>query len=198
MFTGIVEEIGKIKTIIRKGKARIFTIASKKLLSEIKIGDSVAVNGVCLTVFDKSNQHFKVEAVEETIKKTNLGNLKSGDFVNLELSLKLGERLGGHIVLGHVDTTGIVKSVKKLENSWIFEIEFPKGFEKYVIPKGSIAVEGISLTIVEVDQNRFTVSIIPYTWENTNLRFKRVGDAVNLEFDFFGKYVENFLKHWRR
>ncbi|MDW8109642.1 MAG: riboflavin synthase [Candidatus Kryptonium sp.] len=198
MFTGIVEEIGKIKAIVRRGKARIFTIASKKLLKEIKIGDSVAVNGVCLTVFDKSNEHFKVEAVEETIGKTNLGNLKIGDAVNLELSLKLGERLGGHIVLGHVDTTGTIKSIKKLENSWIFEIEFPSEFEKYTIPKGSIAVEGISLTIVEANQNRFTVSIIPYTWENTNLKFKKIGDIVNLEFDFLGKYVENFLKQWRK
>jgi len=114
--------------------------------------------------------------------------------VNLELSLKLEERLGGHIVLGHVDTTGTIKSIKKLKNSWIFEIEFPEKFGRYIISEGSIAVDGISLTVAELDANRFKVSIIPFTWENTNLKFRKVGDRVNLEFDFFGKYVERFLK----
>ncbi len=194
MFTGIIEEIGKVKSISQKGKARILTITSKKLLSEIKIGDSVSVNGVCLTAFEKLNDSFKVEAVEETIKKTNLGDLKVGDFVNLELALKIGERLGGHIVQGHVDTTGIIESIKKLQNSWIFEIKFPPEFRKYLIPTGSIAVDGISLTVADVNRDRFKVSIIPFTWENTNIKFKKVGDRVNLEFDFWGKYVENFLK----
>ncbi|CUS97747.1 riboflavin synthase, partial [Candidatus Kryptonium thompsonii] len=153
-----------------------------------------AINGVCLTVFERQTDRFKVEAVEETIKKTNLGDLKTGDLVNLELSLKLEERLGGHIVLGHVDTTGTIKSIKKLKNSWIFEIEFPEKFGRYIISEGSIAVDGISLTVAELDANRFKVSIIPFTWENTNLKFRKVGDRVNLEFDFFGKYVERFLK----
>lgn len=198
MFTGIVEEVGRVKLIIPKGKAKVFAISSKKLLGDVKIGDSVAVNGVCLTVFEKLNDHFKVEAVEETIKKTNLGSLKTGDRVNLELSLKLGERLGGHIVLGHVDTTGLIENIIKLQNSWVFEIKFPSEFEKYVIPKGAISVDGISLTIADVNDDKFKVSIIPFTWENTNLRFKKTGDRVNLEFDFFGKYVENFLKQWRR
>lgn len=197
MFTGIIEEVGKVKSVVQKGKARVFAISSEKLLNDIKIGDSVAVNGVCLTVFEKLNEYFKVEAVEETIKKTNLGNLKTGDRVNLELSLKLGDRLGGHIVLGHVDTTGVIENILKLKNSWIFEIKFPNEFRKYIIPKGSIAVDGISLTIAEVDDNKFKVSIIPFTWENTNLKFKRSGDRVNLEFDFFGKYIESFLKQWR-
>jgi len=194
MFTGIIEEVGKVKSVVQKGKARVFAISSEKLLNDIKIGDSVAVNGVCLTVFEKLNEYFKVEAVEETIKKTNLGNLKTGDRVNLELSLKLGDRLGGHIVLGHVDTTGVIENILKLKNSWIFEIKFPIEFRKYIIPKGSIAVDGISLTIAEVDDGKFKVSIIPFTWENTNLKFKRSGDRVNLEFDFFGKYIESFLK----
>ena len=197
MFTGIIEEVGKVKSVVQKGKARVFAISSEKLLNDIKIGDSVAVNGVCLTVFEKLNEYFKVEAVEETIKKTNLGNLKTGDRVNLELSLKLGDRLGGHIVLGHVDTTGVIENILKLKNSWIFEIKFPIEFRKYIIPKGSIAVDGISLTIAEVDDGKFKVSIIPFTWENTNLKFKRSGDRVNLEFDFFGKYIESFLKQWR-
>lgn len=197
MFTGIIEEVGKVKSVVQKGKARVFAISSEKLLNDIKIGDSVAVNGVCLTVFEKLNEYFKVEAVEETIKKTNLGNLKTGDRVNLELSLKLGDRLGGHIVLGHVDTTGVIENILKLKNSWIFEIKFPIEFRKYIIPKGSIAVDGISLTIAEVDDSKFKVSIIPFTWENTNLKFKRSGDRVNLEFDFFGKYIESFLKQWR-
>ncbi|CUT03391.1 riboflavin synthase [Candidatus Kryptobacter tengchongensis] len=197
MFTGIIEEVGKVKSVVQKGKARVFAISSEKLLNDIKIGDSVAVNGVCLTVFEKLNEYFKVEAVEETIKKTNLGNLKTGDRVNLELSLKLGDRLGGHIVLGHVDTTGVIENILKLKNSWIFEIKFPSEFRKYIIPKGSIAVDGISLTIAEVDDGKFKVSIIPFTWENTNLKFKRSGDRVNLEFDFFGKYIESFLKQWR-
>ena len=197
MFTGIIEEVGKVKSVVQKGKARVFAISSEKLLNDIKIGDSVAVNGVCLTVFEKLNEYFKVEAVEETIKKTNLGNLKTGDRVNLELSLKLGDRLGGHIVLGHVDTTGVIENILKLKNSWIFDIKFPSEFRKYIIPKGSIAVDGISLTIAEVDDGKFKVSIIPFTWENTNLKFKRSGDRVNLEFDFFGKYIESFLKQWR-
>ncbi|CUU05762.1 riboflavin synthase alpha chain [Candidatus Kryptobacter tengchongensis] len=197
MFTGIIEEVGKVKSVVQKGKARVFAISSEKLLNDIKIGDSVAVNGVCLTVFEKLNEYFKVEAVEETIKKTNLGNLKTGDRVNLELSLKLGDRLGGHIVLGHVDTTGVIENILKLKNSWIFDIKFPSEFRKYIIPKGSIAVDGISLTIAEVDDSKFKVSIIPFTWENTNLKFKRSGDRVNLEFDFFGKYIESFLKQWR-
>ncbi len=194
MFTGIIEEIGKVKSIAQKSKARVLTIEAKKLLSEIKIGDSVSVNGVCLTVFEKLNDSFKVEAVEETIKKTNLGDLKVDDFVNLELALKIGERLGGHIVQGHVDTTGVIKNIKKLQNSWILEIKFPVEFRKYLIPAGSVAVDGISLTVADVNRDRFKVSIIPFTWENTNIKFRKVGDRVNLEFDFFGKYVENFLK----
>lgn len=194
MFTGIIEEVGKIKSVVQKGKARIFAICSKKLLNEIGIGDSVAVNGVCLTVFDKLSDHFTVEAVEETIKKTNLGMLKVNDPVNLELSLKIGERLGGHIVLGHVDTTGIISAIKKLENSWLFEIKFPTEFKKYIISKGSIAVDGVSLTIAEKNMDRFMVSIIPFTWENTIFKHRKVGDKVNLEFDFFGKYIENFIK----
>ncbi len=194
MFTGLIEEVGKISAVAQRGRARILTVKSNKLINEIKIGDSVAVNGVCLTVFEKLADCFKVEAVEETIKKTTLGSLKNGDFVNLELSLKLDERLGGHIVLGHVDSTGTIKSIKKLKNSWIFEIEFPREFEKYIIPEGSIAVDGISLTVAELDGNRFRVSIIPFTWENTNLKFRKVGDKVNLEFDFLGKYVERFIK----
>ncbi len=197
MFTGIVEEVGKIKSAIRKEKARIFTIVSLKLSGEMKLGDSVAVNGVCLTVFDKSGDSFKVEAVEETIKKTNLGDLKSGDPVNLELALKLGERLGGHIVQGHVDTVGVIKNIKRLKNSWIFEIKFPAEFRSYIIHTGSIAVDGISLTVADVDEGSFKVSIIPYTFDNTNLKFRRIGDRVNLEFDLFGKYIENFLKHFK-
>ncbi len=194
MFTGIIEEVGKVKSIVQRGKARIFTISSKKLLNEMEIGDSVSVNGVCLTIFEKGKDSFKVEAVEETMKKTNLGELKVGDPVNLELALKLGERLGGHIVQGHVDTTGVIKRIKKLENSWIFEIKFPNEFRKYLIPMGAIAVDGISLTVAGLDRDIFKVSIIPYTFDNTNFKFRKVGDKVNLEFDLFGKYIENFLK----
>lgn len=194
MFTGIIEEVGRIKAVIQKGKAGVFVILSKKLLGEIRIGDSVSVNGVCLTVFDRDKDSFKVEAVEETMKKTNLGDLKIDDPVNLELALKLGERFGGHIVQGHVDTTGVIESIKKLRNSWIFEIRFPGEFRRYLIPAGAVAVDGISLTVAELDRNKFKVSIIPYTFDNTNLKFKRVSDRVNLEFDFFGKYIENFFK----
>jgi riboflavin synthase len=197
MFTGIIQEVGKIKSIIQKGNARILTIASVKLINEIKPGDSVSVNGVCLTVVEKSNNSFKVEAVEETIKKTNLGKLKNEDPVNLELALKLGERIGGHLVTGHIDTTGKIKKIKKLPKSWLFEINFPKQFRKYIINTGSIAVDGISLTVADIDDDTFTVSIIPYTWKNTNFKFKKVGDEVNLEFDFFGKYIENFLKTFK-
>jgi len=194
MFTGIIQEVGKIKSIIQKDNARILTVASVKLINEIKPGDSVSVNGACLTVVEKSNNSFKVEAVEETIKKTNLGKLKNEDPVNLELALKFGERIGGHLVTGHIDTTGKIKKIKKLTKSWLFEINFPKQFRRYIISTGSIAVDGISLTVAHIDDDTFTVSIIPYTWENTNFKFKKVGDEVNLEFDFFGKYIENFLK----
>ena len=197
MFTGIIQEVGKIKSVSPKGKAKLLTITSIKLIDEIKPGDSVCVNGVCLTVIEKSKNYFKVEAVEETIKKTNLGKLRNEDPVNLELALKLGERIGGHIVTGHIDTTGKIKKIKKLQKSWLFEINFPKQFRKYIINTGSIAVDGISLTVANIDDDTFTVSIIPYTWENTNLKFRNIGDEVNLEFDFFGKYIENFLKTFK-
>lgn len=194
MFTGLVEEIGTVKTVKSSGGGGFeITVSSKKMLEGIKPGDSININGACQTVtaFDKNS--FTVTAVEETVKKTNLGRLKTGDRVNLERSLTLEKKLGGHFVMGHVDTTGRILSIRKLASSFLLEISYPKEFGKYIIHVGAVAVEGISLTIARFDERSFTVSLIPHTWMETNLPDKAAGMEVNLEFDVLGKYVARIL-----
>lgn len=193
MFTGIIEEIGRVKRVIRKGKSISLDIASRIIVEDIKKGDSVSVNGVCLTIVDFGFDFFVVDAVEETVSRTNLGNLNSGSYVNLERARKFGDRIDGHIVQGHIDTTGKVARIIPLNQSKLFYFHYPNDCRKYLVPKGSISVDGISLTIANLDEETFSVSVIPYTFENTILKYLQVGGVVNLEFDMIGKYVVNYL-----
>lgn len=194
MFSGIVEEVGSIKDIIEKQDARQFKISAKKILEDLKVGDSVNMNGACQTVIERRKDFFTVEAMKETLDRTNFGQLQVKDPVNLERSLRLSDRLGGHLVTGHIDDVGEILDIIPQKDAHIFRICFPKNYGNLVIEKGSIAVEGISLTVIEAAENYFTVGIIPYTWENTNLKNKEINDSVNLEFDLIGKYVQKILK----
>jgi len=189
MFTGLVEEKGFIKEKIKTGDGIRFVLSAKRIMDDLKIGDSVAVNGVCLTVVQREGDTFAVDTIEETLKKTNLGSTSLNEPINLERPLKADARLGGHFVLGHVDTTGKVKQVKELSNSHFITITFPEGYQKYLIPVGSIAVDGVSMTVAELGNNEFSVGVIPHTWEETIFADKKVGDTVNLEFDVLGKYI---------
>ncbi len=193
MFTGLIEEIGIIKNKISLGGGIKFIISASKVLNNLSIGDSININGACQTVVEKNKNYFSVETVEATLKKTNFNQLRIGDKVNIERSLKVENMFGGHFVLGHIDSVGKIKEIKKLTTSYLIKIQYPKEFSKYLINVGSIAIEGISLTIAEIKNDSFTVSIIPHTWKETNLSLKKIGDKVNLEFDVLGKYVEKIL-----
>jgi riboflavin synthase len=188
MFTGIVESMGFIKEIASSGTNKSFWIESS-LSSSFKVDQSVAHNGVCLTVEDVQENLHKVTAVEETLNKTELNQWTVGYHVNMERSLLPTNRLDGHFVQGHVDSTGKCKNITDRQGSYEFEFEFPKKFTELVIEKGSIAVNGISLTAFNVKKHVFTVAIIPYTFDHTNLQFIKKGDQVNLEFDMIGKYI---------
>ncbi len=187
MFTGIIEELGEVKNISKLGNIVQLQIKASKVLGDIKIGDSISVNGACLTVIKKDTPSLTFEAMPETLKLTNLGALRVTDKVNLERSLKIGDRLSGHFVSGHVDCTGIIRKKSYINNNLCFEIAVPTEFIKYCIPRGSIAVDGISLTLVNTRANTFTVYIIPHTLKNTTLGFKGPSDKVNIEFDILAK-----------
>lgn len=191
MFTGIIEEIGIVKSI----KSKVITIEANKIFDDLKLGDSVAVNGTCLTISSFSNKIFNADITTETLSRTNLGDLKSGFKVNLERALTLNGRLGGHIVSGHIDGVGIIKNISKSENDIILKVEVSANLMKYIIEKGSVAVDGISLTVAKVDNNKnsFSVAIIPHTFKETILFYKKEGDKVNIENDIIGKYVEKLL-----
>lgn len=192
MFTGIIEGLGNIVRFDKKTTNRSaakMKIKLGKIAKGLKIGDSVAINGVCLTAVNISKDVAEFEMVGETIKKTNLGSLKSGNKVNIERSLKVGERLEGHFVLGHVDGVGIISKMEKQPNQIKIWTKVPKELSKYIIKKGSVTVDGISLTVVDVLQDQFSVSIIPHTMKITNLSYKKVGDKVNIETDILGKYI---------
>ena len=191
MFTGIIEEMGIVKSI----KSKVITIEANKIFDDLKLGDSVAVNGTCLTVSSFSNKIFNADITSETLSRTNLGDLKSGFKVNLERALTLNGRLGGHIVSGHIDGVGIVKNISKKSEDIELVIEVPTNLMKYIIEKGSVAIDGISLTVAKVDNNKnnFSVAIIPHTLKETVLYYKKVGDKVNIENDIIGKYVERLL-----
>lgn len=193
MFTGLIEEIGTVKRIERSGGSCNISVQAKKVLDDLKIDDSIAINGVCQTVIAVQNNIFTVTAVEETLSKSTLGELKQGSLVNLERALRPIDRLGGHIVQGHVDCVGTITSIERLATAVLLWITYPKEFEKYVVRTGSICIDGISLTSAKVEQQKLMVSIIPHTWENTTLKFSRVGNKVNLEFDIIGKYIEKLL-----
>ena len=192
MFTGIVEEVGSLKEICLGNGFSNVEINCSKVLEETKIGDSISVNGVCLTVNKLNNNSFVADVMGETLERTNLGNLKSGSKVNLERALKLSDRLGGHIVSGHIDGKGRIISIECKEDGTWFTINAPDEILKYIIFKGSIAIDGISLTVAYVDNEIFKVSVIPHTLENTILSYKSEGSYVNLENDMVGKYIERF------
>ena len=188
MFTGIIETLGEIKGLHKDGGNVHVTIASS-ITDELKIDQSVAHNGVCLTVIAINTNEYTVTAIQETIEKTNLSDWKTGDLVNLERAMKLGDRLDGHIVQGHVDQTGICKSIQETNGSWYFTFEYDPILNNLTIEKGSITVNGVSLTVVNSLKNEFSVAIIPYTYEHTNFKNFRIGTKINLEFDVIGKYV---------
>ncbi len=195
MFTGIIEEIGKIKEIQKTGKNNSLTISCTRILEDIKLGDSIAVNGICLTVSRFDNMSFTADVMPVTIQKSNLKNCRIGEFVNLERALQLKSRLGGHLVSGHIDGIGKIISITKYENASKFKIQINPEQRKYMIQEGSISIDGISLTIAELEQDNLTVSIIPKTMKNTILQYKKLGDIVNIESDMVGKYLYNFLQN---
>jgi riboflavin synthase len=194
MFTGLVEEVGSISAKIKTGDGFKFKITAKKVIDDLDIGSSIAVNGCCLTVVEKEKDTFSVDTIEETLKKTNLGRTNTGDKVNLERPLKADDRLGGHFVLGHIDTTGTVEEIQELSNSHLMKISFPLQFSKYLIFVGSVSIDGTSMTVAQLGENNFSVGIIPHTWDETVFSQKKVGDSVNLEFDVLGKYVERIME----
>lgn len=188
MFTGIIETIGIIRERIQNQDNISFWIESS-ITSELKIDQSIAHNGICLTIEHIHGDQFHVTAIPETLNKTNAASWKIGDHLNLERAMLFNARVDGHLVQGHVDTKGICKEVRELNNSWIYCFEFPPEFGKLIIEKGSIAVNGISLTCYNITNSSFMVSIIPYTYDHTNLKSVQKGDQVNLEFDLIGKYL---------
>ncbi|MDD4182832.1 MAG: riboflavin synthase [Candidatus Omnitrophica bacterium] len=187
MFTGIIKEIGEVEKIAKSSALTKIGVKVKAVFEETKVSDSISVDGVCLTVTNKTNGVLYFDAVKSTIEKTNIKRLKLRDFVNLEPALKMGEKLGGHFVLGHIDIEAKIKRIIKKNNYWYLEVNLPVDFRKYVIDNGSVSLNGISLTIKKVTPRFFTVDIIPFTYENTNLKYKRVGDWVNIEFDYLLK-----------
>ena len=197
MFSGIVEEAANVVKI-EKDQENLHITMNCSFVSELKIDQSLAHNGVCLTVVHKTNETYTVTAIKETLLKSNLGKLKNGDKVNLERSMKLNDRLDGHIVQGHVDQTAICKEVKEEAGSWYFTFEYDASNHNLTVEKGSITVNGVSLTVVNSQDNSFEVAIIPYTYEHTNFHQIRKGTIVNLEFDIIGKYVAKLLNSTQR
>lgn len=191
MFTGIIEEVGKIKNI-QGGTNYKLTIAASKILEDIHLGDSIAVNGICLTAISWDNGSFTVDVMRETLERTSLHRLRAGSFVNLERALAANGRFGGHIVSGHIDGTGEIINIRRDANAVWYKIKTSEKIMEFIIEKGSIAIDGISLTVAKVDRSAFYVSVIPHTLENTILLSKKPGDIVNLENDIVGKYIKSF------
>ncbi len=193
MFTGLIEDVGTIKTLIVKDGAAVLTIRTGIATRELPLGASIAVNGACLTIVSKGHQAFTVDVSPETMQRTSVQHLQSGSLVNLERSMRLGDRLGGHLVTGHVDGLGTVRSRTARGDFIFFSFNISKELASFLVTKGSVAVDGISLTVNECNQKRFSVAIVPFTLEHTNLRALRVGDKVNIETDLIGKYVHKFV-----
>ncbi len=193
MFTGLVEETGLIADIRNRGSEISLLVRAQLILTDLKIGDSVNINGACQTVVKIEGDTLHFDTVQETLSKTTLGSFKKGERVNLERALRADSRLGGHFVLGHVDTTGKVIEVVKLSGSYNLKISFNSKFDKYVIPVGSICIDGVSLTVAEKGSGWLKAAIIPHTWENTTLAKLKVNSGVNLEFDVLGKYILNLV-----
>lgn len=194
MFTGIIEELGTVRKLDSLQDSARLTIEAAKILEGSQVGDSIAVNGVCLTITEMTKNSFSVDIMYETLRKTNLQELKQQTKVNLERALQLQTRLGGHLISGHVDGIGKISAIRKVGIANVYEIIATEDLTSYSIPKGSIAVDGISLTLVDVGQDHFSVSLIPHTFKNTTLGLKEIGSTVNLETDLIGKYVAKFLK----
>ncbi|MCR9181543.1 MAG: riboflavin synthase [Flavobacteriaceae bacterium] len=189
MFTGIIEDMGEVINLEKEGSNLNISIKSK-ITQELKIDQSVSHNGVCLTVVALNDSVYQVTAIKETLDKSTIGHTQTGDFVNLERAMKLGDRLDGHLVQGHVDQTAICTEIKEVSGSWYFRFQYNPKLGNITIEKGSITVNGVSLTVVNSKKDSFTVAIIPYTYENTNFKKIKVGAAVNLEFDIVGKYLK--------
>lgn len=194
MFTGIIEEIGIIRAIKQGSRSVVLNIEARKVLEDTRIGDSIATNGVCLTVIDIGNHGFSADVMPETMSRSNLGSLKPGDRVNLERALCLNSRLGGHLVAGHIDGTGRITGRVQDENAIWITVAAAPGILRYIIEKGSVTIDGVSLTVAYVDEVVFKVSVIPHTQEETTLTGKRIGDVVNLENDMIAKYVEKLME----
>jgi riboflavin synthase len=196
MFTGIIETVGEVKEIEREeDHARLIVSLDEKYLTDSKLGDSISINGVCLTVVEMEAGSVSFDAVYETMRRSSLGHLASGDLVNIELAMRADGRFGGHMVQGHVDAIGNIASIRQHDNAFSIFIDVPRDLMKYIVSKGSVAVDGISLTVVDADDRTFSVAIIPHTWEHTNLSERRAGDAVNIETDIIGKYVERIVSN---
>ena len=195
MFTGIAEELGKIKAMDFAAKSVKITIEAKKVLVGLKIGDSIAVNGTCLTVVNFTQHTFMADVMPETVKSTVLSQLKNGSVVNLESALMLTSRLGGHMVSGHIDGLGTITGIEKDDNAIVFTVDVKENIAKYIVKKGSVAVDGISLTVVDCTSHCFRISLIPHTAEVTAFGIKKIGDIVNIETDIVGKYIERFLTY---
>ena len=193
MFTGLVEERGTVVRCEITGETARLTIEAHLVVEDARLGDSVAINGCCLTVVEIAPSQLSFDAVPETMRRTNLGTLKPGDFINLERPLAVNGRLGGHFVQGHIDGVGTIQAIRPEQNAVIYEVEIPESLRRYFVEKGSVAMDGISLTVASVTPETFTVWIIPHTLEVTNLGTRKVGDAVNLECDLLGKYLEKLL-----
>ena len=192
MFTGIIEAFGRVKSVRQEAGNKHFTIESP-ISNQLRVDQSVSHNGVCLTVIRVDSDSHTVTAIDETLRKSNLGKLKQGDAINLERCMVANGRFDGHIVQGHVDQTGMVTSVKEANGSWLIDFEYDPSFGNVTVEKGSICVNGVSLTCFNSTANGFTVAIIPYTYEHTNFKTLKAGDTVNLEFDIVGKYVKRLL-----
>jgi len=194
MFTGIVEEVGKTIQVQRSGAAIRVTIAASVISKDIALGDSVSVNGACLTLSSQSGNHLFFDAVPETVERTSLKYLKPGSPVNLERAMRVGDRIGGHFVQGHVDGVGVLQGMERKDNAHLLTIQADADLLKYMVPKGSIAVDGVSLTLDRISDSAFTVWIIPHTFDHTVFRHRKIGDKLNLENDLIGKYVARYME----
>ncbi|HSW56467.1 MAG TPA: riboflavin synthase [Ignavibacteriaceae bacterium] len=193
MFTGIIEEIGTIEKVSPISGGISLTIRAKKIIEDIAVNDSVCIDGVCLTVTKSDKNSFWVDAVGATLEKSTFNKVKADASVNLERSVRLSDRLGGHLVQGHVNGIGTLSEIKKLGENYLVKIVIPEELERYLVNEGSIAINGISLTIADLNSNEISISVIPHTWQNTNLKDKKVNEKVNVEIDILAKYVEKLL-----
>jgi len=196
LFTGLIEEVGKIKSVHRSGQSMVLSIQAKEVLKETLLGDSIAVNGICLTVTSFDTSTFTVDVMPETMERTNLHQLSIGSFVNLERAMTPNRRFGGHFVAGHVDGIAKLLEKKEVDNAIFLKFQAEPSLTKYMIEKGSIAIDGISLTLVTVNDHSFSVSIIPHTLKETNLFSKQIGSTVNIEVDMIGKFVEKYISNF--